>query len=137
MSSAPRSSEGAGNLHNVISPDVSSAVANLERKGILSGEQALLFGRIARGELVSLAGALQALLYLGVLSLTTGVGLLFRDKIANLGPLTIAFAVGLAPFGSLDRLALLAAPSVGARLDLLASLLLDLELVLVSRLERG
>ena len=45
--------------------------------------------------------------------------------------------VGLAPFGSLDRLALLAAPSVGARLDLLASLLLDLELVIVSRLERG
>ena len=45
--------------------------------------------------------------------------------------------VALAPFGTLDRLALLAAASVEARLDLLASLLVDLEIVLVSRLDRG
>lgn len=80
----------------MISPDVAAAVTALEREGIVTPEQARLFGRVARGELVSLAAALQALLYLGVVGLTTGVGLLFRDEITNLGPLTIAFAVGLA-----------------------------------------
>jgi Lon protease-like protein len=43
----------------------------------------------------------------------------------------------LLPVGPLDKLALLAASSVGARLDLLASLLADTEAVLVSRLGGG
>ena len=43
----------------------------------------------------------------------------------------------ITPVGPLDRLALLAAPSVAARLDLLASLLADVELVLASRLGGG
>ena len=43
----------------------------------------------------------------------------------------------LAPVGPLDRLSLLAAPSVGARLDLLATLLADVAAVLASRLGGG
>ena len=43
----------------------------------------------------------------------------------------------LAPVGPLDRLALLAAPTVAARLDRLATMLADLGLVLASRLGGG
>ena len=43
----------------------------------------------------------------------------------------------LLPVGPLDRLALLAAPTVGARLDLAAELLADLEVVLATRLDGG
>lgn len=43
----------------------------------------------------------------------------------------------LAPVGPLDRLALLAAASVAARLQLVASLLADVEAVLASRLDGG
>jgi hypothetical protein len=79
----------------VISPDVAAAVTRLARDGLLAPEQARLFGRVARGELVSLSIALQALLYLGIVAVTTGVGLLLRDRIADLGPITIALSVGL------------------------------------------
>jgi hypothetical protein len=83
-----------GNLAiSVISPDVAAAVARLAREGALAPEQVRLFGRVARGELVSLSAAIHGLLYLGVVAVTTGVGLLFRNEIANLGPLTIALAV--------------------------------------------
>ena len=44
---------------------------------------------------MSLSVAIHTLLYLGVVAVTTGVGLLFRNEIANLGPLTIALAVGI------------------------------------------
>jgi hypothetical protein len=78
----------------VISPDVDDAVTQLGRDGVIAPEQTALFGRIARGELVSVARALQVLLYLGVLGVTTGTGLLFQEQIAHLGPLTITLAVG-------------------------------------------
>ena len=77
----------------MISPDVAAAVRRLEREGVLAPEQARLFGRVARDELVSLSMAIHGLLYLGVVALTTGVGLLFKNEIANLGPLTIALSV--------------------------------------------
>jgi hypothetical protein len=80
----------------MMSPDVAAAVTRLERERVLAPEQARLFGRVARGELVSLSAAIHALLYLGVVAITTGVGLLFRNEIANLGPFTIALAVGMA-----------------------------------------
>jgi len=79
----------------VISPDVADAVTRLARERVLAPEQARLFGRVARGELVSLSAAIHALLYLGVVALTTGTGLLFKNEISNLGPLTIALVVGL------------------------------------------
>ena len=80
----------------MISPDVAAAVTRLAREGALAPEQARLFGRVARGELVSLSVAIHSLLYLGVVAVTTGVGLLFRSEIAHLGPLAIAFTVGAA-----------------------------------------
>jgi Lon protease-like protein len=43
----------------------------------------------------------------------------------------------LVPVGPLDRLALLAAPTVGTRLDLAAELLADVEVVLATRLDGG
>lgn len=79
----------------MVSPDVAQAVIRLERDGVLVPEQARLFGRIAKGELVSVHGALQALLYLGVVALTAGAGLLFENEIANLGPLTLSAGVGI------------------------------------------
>lgn len=79
----------------MISPDVAAAVTRLERERVLAPEQATLFGRVARGELVSLSAAIHSLLYLGVAALTTGAGLLFRNEIERLGPLTIALAVGV------------------------------------------
>jgi hypothetical protein len=79
----------------VISPGIDEAVTRLGRDGVIAPEQAALFGRIARGELVSVSRAMQVLLYLGVLGVTTGTGLLFQEQIAHLGPVTIALAVGL------------------------------------------
>ena len=75
---------------------MATAVTRLEREGILAPEQVRLFGRVARGELVSLSTAIHALLYLGVAAVTAGAGLLFRNEIENLGPLSIALAVGMA-----------------------------------------
>ncbi len=75
---------------------MATAVTRLEREGILAPEQVRLFGRVARGELVSLSTAIHALLYLGVAAVTAGAGLLFQNEIKNLGPLSIALAVGAA-----------------------------------------
>lgn len=79
----------------MISPDVADAVTHLEGAQVLSPEQAALFRRVARGELLSLSACIHTLLYLGVVALTTGTGLLFKEQIANLGPLSIALGVGL------------------------------------------
>jgi len=78
----------------VISPDVAAAATRLEREGVLAPEPARLFGRVARGELVSLSVAIHALLYLGVVAVTSGAGLHFRNEIERLGPLTLALVVG-------------------------------------------
>ena len=96
---------GTGNLRAVISPDVAAAVDRLEYEKVIAPAQARLFGRVAQGDLVSLSPALHALLYLGTAALTTGVGLLFRTEIANLGPITIALAVALASGGCLTWVA--------------------------------
>jgi hypothetical protein len=100
----------------VISPDVAAAVNRLEHDGVLAPEQARLFGRVARGELVSLSTAIHGLLYLGVVAVTSGVGLLFKDQIANLGPLTIAFSVGLAAILCLGWVARRSPPFTGAQI---------------------
>ena len=87
----------------MISPDVAAAVTRLARDGLLAPEQVRLFGRVARGELVSLSTAIQALLYLGIVAMTTGVGLLLRDRIADLGPMRVARREPLLALGLLDR----------------------------------
>jgi hypothetical protein len=80
----------------VISPDVAAAVTRLDGEKVLAAEQVRLFGRVARGELVSLSVAIHGLLYLSVVALTTGAGLLFKNELENLGPISIAVGVAVA-----------------------------------------
>jgi len=79
-----------------MNPDVADAVVTLERQGVLSPEQARLFGRVARRELVSVHGELRFLAYTGVLLVMGGVGLLVKENLERLGPVTIATALALA-----------------------------------------
>jgi Lon protease-like protein len=76
-----------------------------------------------------------------VLALAAEVG----EQVGNLAELELSDDVqvashqlaALAPVGPLDRLALLAAPTVGERLDRVAALLADVEAVLATRLDGG
>lgn len=101
----------------MISPDVASAVQVLGQDGVLRPAQVTLFGRVARGELVSLSPVLHALLYGGVLAVTGGVGLLLRDRVADLGPLAIALLIGAAALACLGWVARVAPPYSPGRVD--------------------
>jgi hypothetical protein len=79
-----------------LNPDVVGAVARLRADKVLSGEQATLFDRVARRLLVSVRLEIRALLYAGVLLLTSGVGLLVKEHHGEIGPWAIAVAIGLA-----------------------------------------
>ncbi len=74
-------------------PEVAQAVGGLREKGILAEPLAAHLLRVARGDLVSLRMELRTLLYLGVLLLTTGVGLFVRDFHQRIGPAAIASAL--------------------------------------------
>lgn len=89
----------------MISPDVASAVQVLGQDGVLRPPQVTLFGRVARGELVSLSPVLHALLYGGVVAITGGVGLLLKEQVDDLGPLTIALLIGAAALACLGWVA--------------------------------
>ena len=93
-----------------MNPDVVSAVARLRARNVLSGEQAALFDRVARRLLVSLRFEIRALLYVGVLLLTSGVGLLVKEHHREIGPWAIAVAIGLAAAGCLFWVGRTAAP---------------------------
>ena len=93
-----------------MNPDVVSAVARLRTGSVLSGEQAALFDRVARRLLVSLRFEIRALLYVGVLLLTSGVGLLVKEHHREIGPWAIAVAIGLAAAGCLFWVGRTAAP---------------------------
>jgi len=79
-----------------MNPDVAEAVAALERHGTLSAEQARLFGRVARRELVSVHAELRLLAYAGVLIAMAGVGLLVHENRERIGPLAIVSTLALA-----------------------------------------
>jgi hypothetical protein len=79
-----------------MNPDVVAAVEDLRRRQALPEASAALLARIARGDLVSAHTELRIALYAGVLLLTSGVGLLLKDNLARLGPLTIAISIGCA-----------------------------------------
>ena len=79
-----------------MNPDVVAAVARLKATLILSAEQATFFDRVARRQLVSVWLEIRILLYVGVLLLTSGVGLLVSEFHREIGPLTIASAIGAA-----------------------------------------
>jgi len=79
-----------------MSPDVLAAITRLRADGVLSEPQAALFARVARRELVSVRIELRLLLYLGVVLLTSGVGVLVAEHHDAIGPIAIAAALALA-----------------------------------------
>jgi uncharacterized membrane protein len=79
-----------------VNPDVVSAIEGLREKQVLSEAQAAPLQRVARGELVSIHWELRALLYSGVLLLTTGLGLFLKENHERLGPAVLASLIGLA-----------------------------------------
>jgi hypothetical protein len=79
-----------------VNPDVVSAIARLRAENVLSAGQAALFERVARRRLVSVRLEIQALLYAGVLLLTSGVGLLVAEHHRDIGPMAIAGGIALA-----------------------------------------
>ena len=79
-----------------MNPDVVRAIAGLRTAGILSAEQATFFDRVARRGLVSVRFEIRALLYAGVLLLTSGVGVLIAQHQQEIGPLAIAVGIALA-----------------------------------------
>jgi len=93
-----------------MNPDVANAIPKLVEAGALPPEGAPRLLRVARGELVSVHGELRALLYLGVLLVTGGVGLLVKENLDRIGPLAIAVALGLAAAAALVWVARTAPP---------------------------
>ncbi len=80
-------------------PEVIDAIGALRGKGLLADAAASHLLRVARGELVSVRLEIRTLLYLGVLLLTTGVGLFLREHHERIGPAAIATVLGLAAAG--------------------------------------
>jgi predicted membrane protein DUF2157 len=79
-----------------MNPDVVAAIARLRREDVLSSGQAILFDRVAGRRLVSVRLEIRTLLYVGVLLLTSGVGLFVVEHHRNIGPWAIAGALALA-----------------------------------------
>jgi len=79
-----------------VSLETAEAVERLAAEGVLTAEQASLFSRVARGQLVSLYRELRFLLYLGVLVTMAGVGVLVKENFDRIGPLAIASSLAVA-----------------------------------------
>ena len=77
-------------------PEVVEAIGALKDKGILGDPPASTLLRVAKRELVSVRFELRALLYVGVLLVTTGVGLFVKENHDRIGPLAISAGIGLA-----------------------------------------
>ena len=84
-----------------MNPDVAAAVGRLRSEGVLTEAQAVRFGRVARGELVSVRPELRLLLYGGVLAVMGGVSSLVQQNLDRIGPVAIAAALGLAAAAAL------------------------------------
>ena len=93
-----------------VNPDVVRAIAGLRAGTVLSAGQAAFFDRVARRGLVSVRFEIRALLYVGVLLLTSGVGVLVALHQEEIGPLAIATGIALAAAGSLFWVTRRAAP---------------------------
>ena len=72
------------------------SVGCLRAREILTDAQAAFFGRIARGELVSVRSELQIALWAGVTLVAAGAGFLVKESLAHLGPMAIGAGIGLA-----------------------------------------
>src|SRR3982750_3817899 len=69
-----------------MNPDVADAIPRLVEAGVLPPDEAPRLLRVARGELLSVHWELRALLYVGVLLVTGGVGLLVKENLDRIGP---------------------------------------------------
>src|SRR5262245_242383 len=107
---APRAHVGDGRERRQMNPDVVVAISRLRTDSVLSGPQATFFNRVARRQLVSIRLELRLLLYVGVLLLTSGVGVLVAEHQHEIGPLAIAGALGLAAAACLVWVARHASP---------------------------
>jgi len=116
-----------------MSPETVAAIARLRDERILSDAQADAFGRVARGDLLSIRGELRLLLYAGVLLLTSGVGIFLKENHDRIGPAAIAIAVAVGAAACLAYAArrsppfswgAAASPHVAADYALLLSMLL-------------
>jgi hypothetical protein len=101
---------GAAPWGRDVNPDVVRAITRLRADDILSAGQAALFDRVARRGLVSVRFEIRALLYAGVLLLTSGVGMLVAEHRQEIGPLAIAAGITLASAACLLWVARRAAP---------------------------
>jgi hypothetical protein len=84
-----------------MNPDAAAAIPKLVEAGALPPAAAPRLLRVARGELVSVYWELRALLYVGVLLITGGVGLLVKENLDRIGPVAIAVGIGLAAAAAL------------------------------------
>jgi hypothetical protein len=84
-----------------MSPDVAQAIPELVEAGVLPPAQAPKLLRVARGELLSVHAELRALLSLGVLLITGGVGVLVAQNLDRIGPAAIATGLTLAAIAAL------------------------------------
>lgn len=78
-----------------MNPDVADAIERLGREGVLTDSKSNLFGRVARRELVSVRLEIRAALYVGVLLVTSGVGLFLKENHERIGPAAIGIAIAL------------------------------------------
>jgi hypothetical protein len=93
-----------------MNPDVVDAIGTLRAENVLSEPQAARFLRVARRELVSVRFELRALLYGGVLLVTSGVGLFIKEHQEWLGPVVIGGLLGIVVAVCLFRVARTAPP---------------------------
>src|SRR5947199_10576566 len=93
-----------------MNPDVAAAIPRLVEAGALPPAVAPRLLRVARGELLSVHWELRALLYLGVLLVSGGVGLLVKENLDRLGRVAIAVVIGLAAAAALAWLFRVARP---------------------------
>lgn len=78
-----------------MNPEVVEAIGQIKGQGNLDEESASLFSRVARRELVTVRVELRLLISFGVLLMTTGAGLLVKEKIDDIGPLAIVLSLAL------------------------------------------
>lgn len=93
-----------------MNPDVAEAIPRLVEAGVLPPDEAPRLLRVARGELLSVHWELRALLYVGVLLVTGGVGLLVKENLDRIGPVAIALGIGLAAAAALGWVVRVAPP---------------------------
>jgi Predicted membrane protein (DUF2157) len=82
-------------------PDLVDAIESLHRERVLTDTQAAPLLRAARGDLISVERELRTALYLGVLLVTSGIGLFLKENHERLGPAAIAGLIGVGALGCL------------------------------------